>query len=153
MSSNFIIGLPEETEESIKETFEYLMSDQNPLDLFSFSPLIIVPSNAENQSKMEINPEKYGYKVERGNVWANDKMNYNKAKEIGMELYNRYNLESRAKFPTVTVAARILSLNYTVDEIFELLTNKNIDVKVIKQEINKRTNDLKDKYYQELLRL
>ena len=40
-SSNFMVGLPHEDEESIWNTVEYLLSDENPLDLYSFLPLFM----------------------------------------------------------------------------------------------------------------
>lgn len=88
---NFIIGLPEESEQSIAKTRDIV--NQSPdIDQWMWYNLFLQdPSKVYYSSKMEEDPEKYGYKTTRDEkgyggrpvvFWVTPQMNYKRAKEL-----------------------------------------------------------------------
>lgn len=66
VSSNFIIGLPHDTKETINELENWLLSADNPFDYWYVFPLGIFPSSTKKswyQSEFDLNYEKYGYEI------------------------------------------------------------------------------------------
>jgi radical SAM superfamily enzyme YgiQ (UPF0313 family) len=65
--SGMIAGLPYDTEESLLEMEEFLLSDKNYLDYFLVNPLGIHPINTNQQivehSEFDAEYEKYGYEI------------------------------------------------------------------------------------------
>ena len=65
LHGTFIFGLPEEPFESMQETAEFLLSDENPLDSWAVQPLNIKPANKNYSndflSDIDRNYSKYGY--------------------------------------------------------------------------------------------
>jgi hypothetical protein len=65
--SGMIAGLPYDTEESLMEMEEFLLSNKNPLDYFLVNPLGIHPINTNQQvvehSEFDAEYEKYGYEI------------------------------------------------------------------------------------------
>ena len=96
MGSGFIVGLPEESEESVFESFEWLRSDDCPLDGALFTPLFIakhVPSleHIEDFPLFTKDPGKYGisggYKETKGTKrfhldWSHKYMNNSRAVDL-----------------------------------------------------------------------
>lgn len=149
-SSNFIVGLPGETERSIWETVEYLLSDENPLDVFGFLPLYIRPNeDGRPGSKMDVNPEKFGYNVEIGKPWSSSSMDFTTAVRIVKDIYADSRVSRRAKFSAATWIGRILSLGYTSDAIFSMLNDSNDYDK----EIESKTSSMKQVYFDKLMSL
>ncbi len=149
-SSNFIVGLPGESEESIWETVEYLLSDENPLDVFGFLPLFIRPNDDGRQgSKMEKDPAKFGYILEEGKPWHSDTMDFTTATQIVRKIYSDPRMNEKAKFSAATWIGRILSVGYTVEEIFSMLQSKGN----YNAEVTLRTDIMKQKYFDRLMLL
>lgn len=150
VSSNFIVGLPGETEESIWSTVEYLVSNDCPLDMFGFLPLFIrSKEDGRPGSKIDLNPGKFGYIVENGKAWQGNSMSFTEASILVREIYKREDVRNRTKFSAATWVGRILALGYTVDEIFSIM--KNPDIHGVSSELEKRTNKMKDSYFEKLL--
>ena len=87
---SFIAGLPEESKESVIETFEFLLSDQNPLDSWHMNPFRLTQvetgDNGFNDA-ISNDPAKFGYfnlkPMHDGYYsWENEHMNFDNAKEI-----------------------------------------------------------------------
>lgn len=148
VSSNFIVGLPGETEDSIWETVDYLVSDKSPLDVFGFLPLFIREGeDGRPGSKIDADPSKFGYKLE-GKTWSSENMSYQQAIEILKKIYSRPDVIQKTKFSAATWIGRILSLGYTVEDIFKIIKS---DEKNIALEIEQRTASMKQQYYKKLL--
>lgn len=68
--SNFILGLPHDTKETLLETEQFLLSDKNPLDRWKAVTLNINPVSLAWQktyfSDIDLNYEQYGYTVTKG---------------------------------------------------------------------------------------
>ena len=99
---NLIVGLPHESESSIRESRERVVSDSN-IDFWQWYPLLIhSKEHHEYHSPIDRNPEKYGYKVHKQKrllkntlasktnawmtVWKNEHMNAIKAGKLAEEL-------------------------------------------------------------------
>jgi radical SAM superfamily enzyme YgiQ (UPF0313 family) len=86
LHGNFIIGLPGETEDSIKNTVQMIISGEAPLHTVLFPPLRIFKGSNWWSSEIDLNYEKFGYK-EISN--ENNQLS---------ELYNRFNSGINADF-------------------------------------------------------
>lgn len=99
---NLIVGLPYQSEESIRQSRERVVADPN-IDLWYWYPLLIhSKEHHEYHSPIDRNPEKYGYHVHNRKrllkttlagktnawmtVWKNEHMNAIKAGKIAEEL-------------------------------------------------------------------
>ena len=151
VSSNFIVGLPGETEESIWETVDYLVSDQCALDVFGFLPLFIREGeDGRPGSKIDADPEKFGYTLD-GKSWSGKNMTFSQAVNLIGRIYNRRDVREKTKFAAATWIGRILALGYSVEDIFKIIKdpmalNTALDVGV-------RTNKMKQAYYDALLKI
>ena len=151
VSSNFIVGLPGETEESIWETVDYLVSDQCALDVFGFLPLFIREGeDGRPGSKIDANPEKFGYTLD-GKSWSGKNMTFSQAINLIGRIYSRQDVREKTKFAAATWIGRILALGYDVEDIFKIIKdpgalNTSIDVEA-------RTHKMKQAYYDALLKL
>ena len=150
ISSNFIIGLPGETEDSVWSTVNYLVSDECPLDMFGFLPLFIrANEDGRPGSKIDLNPKKFGYIVEEGKAWQGQTMSFTEASSLVRKIYQRKDVQQKTKFSAATWVGRILALGYTVDEIFSIMKDSNIQG--VSLDIEKRTNKMKNQYFKKLL--
>ncbi len=78
VDSQFIIGLPNEDEASIRSWIEELMEPDYPLDFVKIDALFLNRSSKETktwQSQFELNPEKFGYTFPTSNpmAWVNNR--------------------------------------------------------------------------------
>lgn len=150
-SSNFIVGLPGETEESIWETVDYLVSDNSPLDVFGFLPLFIREGeDGRPGSKIDADPAKFGYTLDQGK-WSSNNMSYNEAVNLTRKIYTREDVNNKAKFAAATWIGRILALGYSVKEIFDII--RSPDIKDTAKDVENRTNLMKLDYYNKLLEI
>ena len=118
LSASFIVGLPHESIESVTETMDWLASDDCALDAYMVFPLTFMShSTAKFTSKLEQNPEKYGYKNLRNlpesasRYWENDYMTYYQACDIA----NNYK-DHRHRLSSIT-AYTISNLGFSVSEL------------------------------------
>jgi radical SAM superfamily enzyme YgiQ (UPF0313 family) len=108
MHGNFIVGLPGEDEDSIKHTVNMIKTGEAPLHTVLFSPLKIYKGADWWSSDLDLNYEKYGYRImefpedklpdvhKRAGftasspfiVWENDQMTYLDAARIGAWAFN-----------------------------------------------------------------
>lgn len=150
-SSNFIVGLPGETEQSIWDTVNYLVSDDSPLDVFGFLPLFIREGeDGRPGSKIDADPAKFGYTLDQGK-WSSTNMSYADAVGLVRKIYSREDVNNKAKFAAATWIGRILALGYSVEEIFNII--RGTDIKYAAKDVEDRTNVMKLEYYNSLLKL
>lgn len=149
VSSNFIVGLPNETEQDVWDTVEYLVSDQSPLDLFGFLPLYIrAHEDSRSSSKMDKHPGKFGYILTNGK-WQSNTMSFDRAQQLVSQIRNDSRVKRKTKFSAATWIGRILSLGYSVEEIYRMI-HDDIDYD---DEIFTRTSKLKQLYFDKLINL
>jgi hypothetical protein len=153
-SSNFIVGLPGETKESILDTVDYLISDECPLDVFGFLPLYIrTDEDGRSASKIDKDPNKFGYVINENNQWVGEKMTFNEALGLIHTIYANPKVKERTKFSAATWIGRIINLGYTVEEIFTLINDKALPRYELNKELTKRTLAKKTEYYKRLMSL
>ena len=108
---SFIIGLPGETVESVKSTYDWLKTTSINDVWF---PLFI-KSNGHFKSEFDVNFLKYGYKIDSNNNWYNDQMDYNTALKLA-EQFNNEGIH-RSRKPTAWHLFSLLSYGYSVSEL------------------------------------
>lgn len=74
IEAGFILGLPYDTPEYFKELIDWCMEEDNPIDACRFSPLMLFhykdnPELNRYASEFSLNPEIYGYEVDRVCKW------------------------------------------------------------------------------------
>jgi len=114
LSSGFIIGLPYETKESLKNLEIYLLSDDCGLDSWSLYPFLIIEGT---DTIISGNPKQYGYEIidaEYGTEWQNEYMNFTEAYQITTEI--RKNTMHKCKV-NGWMQMRLRNVGYTKDEM------------------------------------
>lgn len=153
MASNFIVGLPNETEESIWNTVNYLVSDECKLDIFGFLPLAIkVEDDGRKSSKIDRDPKNFGYTIVATNDWDNGHMKYEDAKKLVHRIWRDPRVQKKAKFGAATWIGRIINLGYSLEEIFILL-NGNLTQHELSTFFKDKTLSKKLEYYNKLMEL
>ena len=150
ISSNFIVGLPGETMEDVKKTVDYLLEPDCPIDAFELHLLTIKESNdGKAGNKMGDDPQKYGYTIDKNKGWINNQMDREEAKNFLNNLKNDTVVKNKRKFMSATYIGRIMSLGYSIKDIFHLMDNQTF-IETLK-EVNLRTNVKKEEYYKRLM--
>jgi hypothetical protein len=149
VSAGFIVGLPGEPEESVWKTVDWLMSDDCPLDGFSFAALNIREATPSadpsiSVSKMALAPEKYGYSGS-GDGWSNEYMSRERAKQIVSEI-DRMTL-AKGSIGEFAFASRLRNLGYSHHDCLHRCPNDQSFV----GDIDRRHGELREKYLQSLL--
>jgi hypothetical protein len=153
-SSNFIVGLPGEDEFSIRKTLDYLLSDDCSLDVFGFLPLYIrADHDGRSTSKIDQDPKKYGYSIKINQPWEGEQMNFTQASALVREIYNDPRLQQRSKFHAATWIGRIMNLGFSIDQIFEMITDRETSYNSLNSILIDRSNILKNQYYTRLMSL
>jgi hypothetical protein len=158
MSSGFLVGLPGEDEASIYQTFEYLVSDQNPLDVFMFAPLHMRHTDSSGgmgKSRFELDPEKFGYKIEKNSeIWTGQNLSFAAAQDIVHKIYQDPRMKSRGRFKSASYLGRIMSLGYSIQDIFTIIYDMTDDeAAAALNNIRQRVRDMKGEYYEKLMQL
>jgi len=159
MSSNFIIGLPFETKESIITTIEWLKSNNCPLDSYSLIPLNLRNRNdGRKMSEISLLPEKFGY-LRKGQInnlidWENENLSFNEAVKIVNESYQSSEFTKKSILGSGNMIGRILNIGYTKDEFKKLIfTNRSANESLkISNEWKERTALRNEKYKLNILR-
>lgn len=151
-SSNFIVGLPGENEASVRKTLDYLLSDECPLDVFGFLPLYIRSDHdGRSTSKIDQDPKKYGYSIKINQPWEGEQMNFTEALALVREIYNDPRLQQRSKFHAATWIGRIMNLGYSIEQIFDMINDKDTSSEQLNNLLISRSTDLKSQYYKKLM--
>jgi radical SAM superfamily enzyme YgiQ (UPF0313 family) len=171
ITAYFIIGLPKETEQSLNETLDWLLS-QNIVDEVQTSVLDVAPFIEELSSVVDFadhskQPEKYGFtKLEYAPkfYWEHESMNLEQAKNINEEwrekfhehTFTRFGGSAHGEYPRI----RDLGLNHKQATFFmktKFLSGKkivNIDTQK-KRKFKNYVTDLSrqhvEKYYDKFL--
>lgn len=171
-SSGFIVGLPYETEESIRKTMEWLYEENNPLTAIQFNkyyhqtPNVLKLDNIDNNdllnmgffktsngwvyenfSKIFENPAKYGYKIISKNKWQNIHMDDELALKIEKEFHSSTKCRKKKNMSVFHNYNRIKNIGYSHDEIKNLYYD---DLDFIKEALS-RSKKIKNQYLNRLL--
>jgi radical SAM superfamily enzyme YgiQ (UPF0313 family) len=111
ITCSFIIGLPKETESSIRETHKWLKD--TPINDLWF-PLFI-KNNSHYKSEFDLNYAKYGYVLDENSNWTSDTMTYADALSIAEE-FNDSGLYSD-NTPSSWLLFGLLSYGFSINEL------------------------------------
>jgi hypothetical protein len=178
VSVNFVVGLPYETVESVRETFEWLYRDDCPVSTVGMNrliPRVYFPtiqsnnmSNAEminygfvkvpapnegwqysTASKLTLDPMKYGIEMNPNNKYDWKSPWMNR--DIVIELINEFHADSRGRQKFGLTAYHSYNRMLNIGYKHEDLTSLFLDdKKVIKEGITRRYN-LKQQYLKKIL--
>lgn len=153
-SSQFIVGLPGEDEASMRETVDWLVSDECDLDIFGFLPLFIRPEeDGRSTSKIDRDPTKFGYVLHKDKPWEGQHMNFQQACALVADLYNDPRVRKKIKFSAATWMGRLLNLGYTIEDIFSMINDPNLAKNDVVNIINEKSDIKKQLYYEELMKV
>lgn len=153
-SSNFIVGLPGEDEASIRNTVDYLVSDDCPLDVFGFLPLYIRSEHdGRGTSKIDQDPKKFGYTIEAGKQWQGNDMNFQQALNLVQDIFTDKRVLTKSKFAAATWIGRIINLGYTTEDIFKIINNKSMSDTEINDILVNESNSRKQWYFEQLMKI
>tara|TARA_B110000503_G_scaffold8850_1_gene12045 strand:- start:8325 stop:9824 length:1500 start_codon:yes stop_codon:yes gene_type:complete len=129
MTGNFIIGLPQDTEENIYSTFNWLSSQDCPLDSFDLVPLNLRRSDdGRPMNDIAMHPEKYGYK-ELGRFgghminWENNYLTFERAMQIHEE-FKSSDIFYQKNLVGNSWLGRIINLGYKEEDLKKLIFKK-----------------------------
>ena len=156
IGSNFILGLPHETEKSLYDTFNWLSSDDCPINAFSFIPLNLrTAKDGRPLNEIALNPSKFGYKYNeiKNNmiIWENEHLSWDRAFEIHNEFYSNENFYQKNLSGSSWIG-RITNLDIPLEEVKSLIFKKKTfdESKAISDDWKNRT-DLKFSNYKKKL--
>jgi hypothetical protein len=155
VGSTFIAGLPGESRESVLETVDYLVSDGCPIDVFGWMPLHIRESvdATRSSSKIDRDPKKFGFRIEKNKTWEADHMNYQEAVALVKDIRNDPRVRKKNKFGDATWIGRILNVGYGIEDLFKCLKDDNLTSESFRKTLNDKTLILKNQYYEKLMQL
>jgi hypothetical protein len=154
-SSNFIVGLPGESKESILETVNWLVSDECTLDVFGFMPLFLRESDDGRQSnRIEREPDKFGYNIVVNESWKNDNMSFAEASKLAYEISIDPRVKAKSKIGSAIWIGRILNLGYSLDDLYQTVFENNFEKKQeLSRDIKRKSIEKKAEYYNALMAL
>ena len=154
MQANFIVGLPHESPTSVLQTFQFLISKQNPLNSWTFIPFALENARNSNHggdfSKIALDPKSYGYTVleelDANKLnWNNNHFTWLTAKQLADEL-NRRSTQHKLKL-IGRMAFEIASMGAS----FEEFSNCDINTYVARaDELFQRKRQRIQQYKQQL---
>jgi len=106
VSSGFILGLPYDTEETLNQFKEWIVSNDNPLDYWDVGTLSISSpefSSKYNYSDIDINYKDYGYNVfvkDKRVRWENNNtgVGFDFCQDLAVEIMNKSKLLDKFRF-------------------------------------------------------
>lgn len=119
-SAGFIIGLPNDTEETCRSWLDEVVSLDFPLDTKIVYPLVIGDKRKLWHSEFEINPEQYGYEIitdDSNNIrWINHKTKM--TLEMAQNIAEEYFTKSQTQTPAGFVNTALLGFGFSRDELY-----------------------------------
>lgn len=114
ITCSFIIGLPYETEKSVRESHEWCK--QSPINDVWF-PLFI-RSDTHFKSEFDVNFSNYGYKLDNNENWSAEFFNYSKALALAEE-FNSQGLYGQ-NTPSTWFLFALLSYGYSIQDLKDI---------------------------------
>ena len=158
VSCGMIVGLPHDTEETLRKNNEWFLQDDCPIDYPSYYPLYVAPNTpgegfygkaSDRNSKMGDNPFSFGYEVDKDGYWKSQWMDRTKAEELTQEFKNSIGdlpgRERHAESVPWVFFNRMQNLGYTPTDLVEGSLKQS--------DIIERENVLYDQYKKRLREL
>lgn len=153
-SSNFIVGLPGETEESLRSTVDWLVSDDCKLDIFGFTTLFVrSKSDGRSESLIDKNPQKYNMIIKEDKTWQSDTMTFDRASALTKEFFADPRVKKKVKFGAGTWMGRIVNLDLSIEEIYAMIKDENLSRQELEVSLNSKANQLKNLYFDRLMKV
>lgn len=153
-SSQFIVGLPGESEASMRETVDWLVSDECDLDIFGFLPLFIRPEeDGRSTSKIDRDPKKFGYVLHEDKPWEGEHMNFQEACTLVTSFNTDPRVRKKIKFSAATWMGRLLNLGYTIEDVFDMINNPELSKREVVEIMDAQADIKKQMYYEELMKV
>lgn len=154
LTANFMIGLPGEPKESILETMEYLIDPNCPIDTFELNLLNVQESVGDKPgNKIGETPEKFGFEIagDGSREWESNTMTRAEGRQLMQRIKQDPVIQNKRKFTSAIYIGRVLSLGYSIANIFDIMKNKSLlDTKI---ETMLKSNLMKEEYYKRLMAL
>lgn len=121
MGVGLIVGLPNDTWESIDKTISYFLSADSPVDSLIVSPLSIrkyddKKSALGNYSDYSVQPEKYGMQMTKSG-WVGANFSRQSTVEYVQKLYESARFRQKKKYGDYHLYSRIRSLGFTHEQV------------------------------------
>ena len=153
VNAGFIVGLPGEPKESIKNTLDWLLTEDCPIDVADVGVLNI--KARENLSDVAIynsrigeNPNQFGLKVSQ-TFWEHDQLNSREAFELVDQFYANPRFLDQKRGAPFTMYPRLKNLGYSFDEIAKVSIG-NLEFKV---QAALRRQQLFEEYSRKILKM
>jgi hypothetical protein len=160
LDGQFIMGLPYDSEESIRAWLDLLLTEDFPLDAANIAPLNLDQIKANISpwvSHIEMNPEKFGYTFEEGNsfAWTNNvNFSLKDAIRVKQEYGRRWKVKEKPAWvgdyglmnigvsPDVIAARRLQVSDQEVNSIENRWSTNDFDTRInfVKLYVNKLLN-------------
>lgn len=142
MLCSFIIGLPYEDLESVHKTFSWTQDN----DINTIWMPLFIRRDTRYKSDIDVNYEKYGYRVDASNYWENEYTNFDEARLLAAEFQKQTN-NTRTTWPLFAIASLGV---WTAEELTQMRI-KDMDMTLVCQkrdemiyQYKKRLKDLKN---------
>lgn len=164
ITGSFIIGLPHETPETFTKWADWAVSEESPLDVVVFAPLIIGQiKNTHSESEFFKDYGKYGYELSVDKKqWYNKYWSFKDCGKLMFKYMDLVEKTGKQKIPPMT-ALSLTKLGYNFDELIKmpLKTIINSDVNVnrlgkridLNEDLISKFNQYKNTYINQLLNL
>jgi radical SAM superfamily enzyme YgiQ (UPF0313 family) len=157
ISCNFIVGLRHESEESIWETYEWLVSDDSPVDSFNFHPLYLVHDYAESldqtakfTNELGLMPHKYGYLYNPDNgYWKHELMDRDQAFKIVDKIYTLKSTKNKTLANRSGFYSRLRNLSFDYQDLRNETNSSNNN---FLEEIARRKENVINDYFLKVTR-
>jgi MoaA/NifB/PqqE/SkfB family radical SAM enzyme len=136
MLCSFIIGLPYENLDSVHRTFSW--TQENDINTI-WMPLFI-RRDTRYKSDIDINYEKYGYRMGDLNYWENEYTNFNEARNLASEFQKQTN-NTRTTWPLFAIT----SLGIWTAEELTSMRIKDMNMELVCQKRDQLIDQYKDK--------
>jgi len=128
MHGSFIIGLPEESIDSVTNTFNLLMDETIPLHTFNFNALRILRNQTAWPSEFELNYQKYGYVDQDPTLpleldWSTTYMNRDQAIELDQKFNAAAQAGDRFHITGITIW-ELMNYGYTFEQLANTKSNQ-----------------------------
>lgn len=153
ITGGFIVGLPGEPKESVKDTMRWLLSPECPIDAADIGVLNIkARKNLKDieiySSRISEQPNKFGIEV-TPDYWKHELMDSNEAFQLVKEFYSTPEFAKKTRGAPFTMYPRLKNLGFTFAEVSGALL---VDGEFTRRAIQRR-NALAKGYLQKILGL
>lgn len=134
ITTGFIVGLPQENEETFRKNFEWITREDSGVDTITISPLELATSTHTESSFIKT-PEKYSYRILDSNgTWESNQWTSDKARETARSYISEIQSSGRQKVSSYT-ALVLAGFGYDYQTLIKT-SEKHLDYNLIKSQQN-----------------